>query len=152
MVTKIFRYDRSNIMLLLNDDEVDAIALPTAVKKVGWGGQNVSKSDDVILGWSLDVFTILNEKHFGAFTIHILSTGCPSFLRSPIWICLQQTNLLGDFTQPSPSTRWTPSIQLGFRTAYFLPKVWPKIRKLRNQKICQFEPTLKSSLFSGSNF
>ena len=50
MVTKIFRYDRSNIMLLLNDDEVDAIALPTAVKKVGWGGQNVSKSDDVILG------------------------------------------------------------------------------------------------------
>ena len=50
MVTKIFRYDRSNITLLLNDDEVDAITLPTAVKKVGWGGQNVSKSDDVILG------------------------------------------------------------------------------------------------------
>ena len=35
---------------------------------------------------------------------------------------------------------------------WFWRKVWPKIRKLRNQKICQFEPTLKSSLFSGSNF
>ena len=35
---------------------------------------------------------------------------------------------------------------------WFWRKVWPKIRKLRNQKICQFEPTLISSLFSGSNF
>ena len=35
---------------------------------------------------------------------------------------------------------------------WFWRKVWPKIRKSRNQKICQFEPTLKSSLFSGSNF
>ena len=35
---------------------------------------------------------------------------------------------------------------------WFWRKLWPKIRKLRNQKICQFEPTLKSSLFSGWNF
>ena len=34
---------------------------------------------------------------------------------------------------------------------WFWRKVWPNIRKLRNQKICQFEPTLISSLFSGSN-
>ena len=27
-----------------------------------------------------------------------------------------------------------------------------KKQKINNQKICQFEPTLKSSLFSGSNF
>ena len=31
-------------------------------------------------------------------------------------------------------------------------KLWPKIRKKRNKKICQFEPTLKSYLFSGWNF
>ena len=35
---------------------------------------------------------------------------------------------------------------------WFWRKLWPKIRKLRNQKICQFEPTLKSSLFSGWKF
>ena len=46
-------------MLSLNDDDDDAKALPTgvpkddAVKKGGWGGQNVSKSDDVILVCSL---------------------------------------------------------------------------------------------------
>ena len=32
---------------------------------------------------------------------------------------------------------------------WFWRKLWPKIRKIRNHKICQFEPTLKSSLFSG---
>ena len=42
-------------ILSLNDDDDDAKALPTgvlkddAMKKGGWGGQNVSKSDDVIL-------------------------------------------------------------------------------------------------------
>ena len=35
---------------------------------------------------------------------------------------------------------------------WFWRKLWPKIRKLSKQKICQFEPTLKSSLFSGWNF
>ena len=55
MVAEIFRYDCSHIMLSLNDDDDDAKALPTgvpkddAMKKGGWGGQNVSKSDDVIL-------------------------------------------------------------------------------------------------------
>ena len=50
MVAEIFRYDCSHISL--NDD--DAKALPTgvpkddAMKKGGWGGQNVSKSDGVI--------------------------------------------------------------------------------------------------------
>ena len=42
-------------MLSLNDDDDDTKAPPTgvpkddAMKKGGWGGQNVSKSDDVIL-------------------------------------------------------------------------------------------------------
>ena len=42
-------------ILSLNDDDDDAKALPTgvlkddAMKKGGWGGQNVSKSDGVIL-------------------------------------------------------------------------------------------------------
>ena len=46
-------------ILSLNDDDDDAKALPTgvlkddAMKKGGWGGQNVSKSDDVILVCSL---------------------------------------------------------------------------------------------------
>ena len=46
-------------MLSLNDDDDDAKALPTgvpkddAMKKGGWGGQNVSKSDGVILVCSL---------------------------------------------------------------------------------------------------
>ena len=46
-------------MLSLNDDDDDAKALPTgvpkddAMKKGEWGGQNVSKSDDVILVCSL---------------------------------------------------------------------------------------------------
>ena len=46
-------------ILSLNDDDDDAKALPTgvlkddAMKKVGWGGQNVSKSDGVILVCSL---------------------------------------------------------------------------------------------------
>ena len=59
MVAEIFRYDCSHIMLSLNDDDDDAKALPTgvpkddAVKKGGWGGQNVSKSDDVILVCSI---------------------------------------------------------------------------------------------------
>ena len=59
MVAEIFRYDCSHIMLLLNDDDDDAKALPTgvpkddAMKKGGWGGQNVSKSDGVILVCSL---------------------------------------------------------------------------------------------------
>ena len=59
MVAEIFRYDCSHIMLSLNDDDDDAKALPTgvpkddAMKKGGWGGQNVSKSDDVILVCSL---------------------------------------------------------------------------------------------------
>ena len=57
MVAEIFRYDCSHIMLSLNDD--DAKALPTgvpkddAMKKGGGGGQNVSKSDGVILVCSL---------------------------------------------------------------------------------------------------
>ena len=33
MVTEIFRYDCSHIMLLLNDDDDDAKALPTGVPK-----------------------------------------------------------------------------------------------------------------------
>ena len=36
--------------------------------------------------------------------------------------------------------------------ASIISDISSSIRKLRNQKICQFEPTLKSSLFSGSNF
>ena len=48
-------------ILSLNDDDDDAKALPTgvlkddAMKKGGWGGQNVSKSDGVILVCSLNV-------------------------------------------------------------------------------------------------
>ena len=60
MVAEIFRYDCSHIMLSLNDDDDDAKALPTGVPKDdamlwkwGVGGQNVSKSDDVILVCSL---------------------------------------------------------------------------------------------------
>ena len=47
-------------ILSLNDDDDDAKALPTgvlkddAMKKGGWGGQNVSKSDGVILVCSLN--------------------------------------------------------------------------------------------------
>ena len=50
-------------ILSLNDDDDDAKALPTgvlkddAMKKGGWGGQNVSKSDGVILVCSLIVKT-----------------------------------------------------------------------------------------------
>ena len=61
MVAEIFRYDCSHIMLSLNDDDDDAKALPTgvpkddAMKKGGWGGQNVSKSDGVILVCSLTI-------------------------------------------------------------------------------------------------
>ena len=61
MVAEMFRYDCSHMMLSLNDDGDDAKALPTggpkddAMKKGGWGGQNVSKSDDVILVCSLTV-------------------------------------------------------------------------------------------------
>ena len=46
-------------ILSLNDDDDDAKAQPTgvlkddAMKKGGWGGQNVSKSDGVILVCSL---------------------------------------------------------------------------------------------------
>ena len=46
-------------MLSLNDDDDDAKALPTgvpkddAMTKGGWGGQNVFKSDGVILVCSL---------------------------------------------------------------------------------------------------
>ena len=46
-------------ILSLNDDDDDAKALPTgvlkddAMKKGGWGDQNVSKSDGVILVCSL---------------------------------------------------------------------------------------------------
>ena len=49
-------------ILSLNDDDDDAKALPTgvlkddAMKKGGGGGQNVSKSDGVILVCSLNVF------------------------------------------------------------------------------------------------
>ena len=52
-------------ILSLNDDDDDAKALPTgvlkddAMKKGGWGGQNVSKSDGVILVCSLTQITIL---------------------------------------------------------------------------------------------
>ena len=59
MVSEIFRFDCSHNMLSLNDDDDDTKALPTgvpkddAMKKGGWGGQNVSKSDDVILVCSL---------------------------------------------------------------------------------------------------
>ena len=57
MVAEIFRYDCSHIMLSLNDDDDDAKALPTgvpkddAMKKGGWGGQNVSKSDGLPLAF-----------------------------------------------------------------------------------------------------
>ena len=53
--------NNKHIMLSLNDDDDDAKALPTgvpkddAMKKGGWGGQNVSKCDDVILVCSLIV-------------------------------------------------------------------------------------------------
>ena len=66
MVAEIFRYDCSHIMLSLNDDDDDAKALPTgvpkddAMKKEGWGGQNVSKSDGVILVCSLTEDFIIN--------------------------------------------------------------------------------------------
>ena len=50
MVAEIFRYDCSHIMLSLNDDGVPK---DNAMKKGGWAGQNVSKSDDVILVCSL---------------------------------------------------------------------------------------------------
>ena len=49
-------------ILSLNDDDDDAKALPTgvlkddAMKKGGWGGQNVSKSDGVILVCSLILY------------------------------------------------------------------------------------------------
>ena len=58
-------------MLSLNDDDDDAKALPTgvpkddAMKKGGWGGQNVSKSDGVILVCSLN--NIANASHFRRF-------------------------------------------------------------------------------------
>ena len=55
-------------MLSMNDDDDDAKALPTgvpkddAMKKGGWGGQIVSKSDGVILVCSLNViYTTLIE-------------------------------------------------------------------------------------------
>ena len=46
-------------------------------------------------------------------------------------------NFLNFPKHPWPFTFW-----------WFWRMLWPKFRKLRNQKICQFEPTLKSSLFS----
>ena len=55
-------------ILSLNDDDDDAKALPTgvlkddAMKKGGWGGQNVSKSDGVILVCSLNcILTLSND-------------------------------------------------------------------------------------------
>ena len=66
MVAEIFRYDCSHIMLSLNDDDDDAKALPTgvpkddAMKKGGWGGQNVSKSDGVILVCSLNAYNVID--------------------------------------------------------------------------------------------
>ena len=50
-------------------------------------------------------------------------------------------NFLNFPKHPWPFTFW-----------WFWRMLWPKFRKLRNQKICQFEPTLKSSLFLGWNF
>ena len=53
-------------ILSLNDDDDDAKALPTgvpkddAMKKGGWGGQNVSKSDGVILVCSLTCINMDN--------------------------------------------------------------------------------------------
>ena len=62
-------------ILSLNDDDDDAKALPTgvlkddAMKKGGWGGQNVSKSDGVILVCSLrrdrKMRSIENQHHPG---------------------------------------------------------------------------------------
>ena len=57
-------------ILSLNDDDDDAKALPTgvpkddAMKKGGWGGQNVSKSDGVILVCSLRTMKIIVQDPF----------------------------------------------------------------------------------------
>ena len=79
MVAEIFRYDCSHIMLSLNDDDDDAKALPTgvpkddAMKKGGWGGQNVSKSDGVILVCSLKEATW----YIHALGLALTLTPCP---------------------------------------------------------------------------
>ena len=84
MVAEMFRYDCSHIMLSLNDDDDDAKALPTgvpkddAMKKGGWGGQNVSKSDGVILVCSLRK---LSES---LLMIEISCVGC-------VWLLLYMT-------------------------------------------------------------
>ena len=79
MVAEIFRYDCSHIMLSLNDDDDDAKALPTgvpkddAMKKGGWGGQNVSKSDGVILVCSLILpVSTLSTLSTGILTLALL--------------------------------------------------------------------------------
>ena len=81
MVAEIFRYDCSHIMLSLNDDDDDAKALPTgvlkddALKKGGGGGQNVSKSDGVILVCSL-VCSLRSRFYQGSFNDSKRSEWC----------------------------------------------------------------------------
>ena len=76
-------------ILSLNDDDDDAKALPTgvpkddAMKKGGWGGQNVSKSDGVILVCS----------RMGCFSVCLISCG-RGFLKK--WSCHLQLH----FSQP----------------------------------------------------
>ena len=51
MVAEIFRYDRSHIMLSLNNDDDDAKALPTGVPKdsaMKEGGEGVKMSPKVM--------------------------------------------------------------------------------------------------------
>ena len=85
MVAEIFRYDCSHIMLSLNDDDDDAKALPTgvpkddAMKKGGWGGQNVSKSDGVILVCSLNRFVALLKTCMITVSFPLLSSALSPF-------------------------------------------------------------------------
>ena len=82
MVAEIFRYDCSHIMLSLNDDDDDAKALPTgvpkddAMKKGGWGGQNVSKSDGVILVCSLMTVSSSVEYFRGIVKVQMTKSSC----------------------------------------------------------------------------
>ena len=63
------------------------------------------------------------------------------FINSKKFCAHLAANFLNFPNHPRPFTFW-----------WCWRKLWPKIRKLRHQKICQFEPILKSSLFSGWNF
>ena len=77
-----------------------------------------------------------------------------NFESCQLWHQLSQTFFHQFRKKLCPSCWKFPEFSKAFPTFYILTILmeWPKIRKLRNQKICQFEPTLKSSLFSVPNF